>query len=291
MNGVRSDPRPPPPPESTVSPFLIAPRPWHRVPLLNVWADDLTMPQLLDRLDAEGGLVFTINPDHLYHLQSNAAFVAAYRSADYITVDSHYVDLALRWQGVGVAEKITGSDLMPAYCRRHAANPAVRIFLLGAAPGVAERARQALNTMAGRELVVGAHGPSMQFVDDEAEIERVLAMVRASGATALMLGLGAPKQEIWLARYRQALPGVRVLMGVGATIDYEAGEVQRAPVWMRRMGLEWAYRVLSEPRRYGMRYLRNARFLWWMAQARAGQYQDPFPHAGPAPRPYAGDRS
>jgi N-acetylglucosaminyldiphosphoundecaprenol N-acetyl-beta-D-mannosaminyltransferase len=271
------------------SPFAFAARPWRRVPLLNVWADDLTMEQLLDRLDAEGGLVFTINPDHLYHLQTSAAFVSAYRAADFVTVDSHYVWWALRWQGSGVAEKITGSDLMPAYCRRHAANPAVRIFLLGAKPGVARSAAERINAEAGRELVVGAHGPSMNFVDDPDEIEAVLAMVRASGATALMLGLGAPKQEIWLARHRAALPGVRVLMGVGATIDYEAGEVRRAPVWMRKLGLEWSYRVLTEPRRYGRRYLRNARFLWWMAQARAGQYQDPFPQAGPAPRPLPGE--
>lgn len=277
-------------PVSAARGFAIAVRPWRRVPLLNVWADDLTMPQLLERLDSDGGLVFTVNPDHLYHLQTSAAFVAAYRAADFITVDSHYVWWALRWQGAGVSEKITGSDLFPAYCRRHAANPAVRIFLLGAGPGVAQRARERINAMAGRELVVGAHGPSMNFVDDPGEVASVLDMVRASGATALMVGLGAPKQEIWLARHRAALPGVRVLMGIGATIDYEAGEVRRAPVWMRRLGLEWAYRVLSEPRRYGLRYLRNARFLWWMAQSRAGQYHDPYPHAGPAPRPPAGDR-
>ncbi|MFO1338052.1 MAG: WecB/TagA/CpsF family glycosyltransferase [Burkholderiaceae bacterium] len=271
--------------------FSIPARPWPRPPLLNVWADDLTMAELLDRLDTNGGLVFTVNPDHLYHLQTNAAFTAAYRQADFITVDSHYVHAAMRWLGAAVREKITGSDLMPAYCRRHAANPAVRVFLLGAAPGVAQRARERINAMAGRELVVGALGPSMRFVDDPAEIEAALALVRASGATALMVGLGAPKQEIWLARHRAALPGVRVLMGVGATIDYEAGEVRRAPVWMRRLGLEWAYRVLSEPRRYGLRYLRNARFLWWMAQARAGQYRDPFPDpfplAPPAPAPGA----
>jgi exopolysaccharide biosynthesis WecB/TagA/CpsF family protein len=130
----------------------------------------------------------------------------------------------------------------------------------------------------------------MDFVDKPDEIEAALAMVRASGATALMLGLGAPKQEIWLARYRAALPQVRVFIGVGATIDYEAGEVRRAPMWMRKLGLEWSYRVLTEPKRYGRRYLRNARFLWWMAQARAGQYHDPFPQAGPASRPLPGDR-
>lgn len=284
MNGARPNPSPPSRPQSPAPGFSIAPRPWPRVPLLNVWADDLTMPQLLDRLDAEGGLVFTVNPEHLYHLQNNAGFTAAYRSADFITVDSHYVWWALRWQGVGVAERITGSDLVPAYCRRHAANPAVRIFLLGAKPGVAQRARERLNAQAGRELVVGAHGPSMNFGDDPAEVEAVLAMVRDSGATTLLIGLGAPKQEIWLARHRQALPQVKVLMGVGATIDYEAGEVKRAPPWLRRVGLEWAYRVCTEPRRYGRRYLRNARFLWWMAQARVGQYRDPFPEAVPAPR-------
>jgi UDP-N-acetyl-D-mannosaminuronic acid transferase (WecB/TagA/CpsF family) len=100
-----------------------------------------------------------------------------------------------------------------------------------------------------------------------------------------MVGLGAPKQEIWLARHRHALPQLRVLMGIGATIDYEAGEVRRAPPLWRKLGMEWAYRVLSEPRRYAMRYLRSARFLWWMAQARAGQYRDPFPGAMPAPWP------
>lgn len=261
----------------------LSPRPWRRVPLLNVWADDLTQAELMDRLDAEGGLVFTVNPDHLWHLQHDAAFVAAYRSADFVTVDSHYVMAALRWQGQGVREKVTGSDFLPAYCQRHAANPAVRIFLLGAAPGVAEQARQRINARAGREIVVGALGPSMRFAEDAAETDAAIAQVRASGATALFLGLGAPRQEIWLARHRHRLPGVRVLVGVGATLDYEAGAVARAPVWMRRLGLEWAYRVLSEPRRYGRRYLRNSRFLWWMAQARAGQYRDPFPGIGPAP--------
>lgn len=265
--------------------FQIPRRAWPRRRLLNVWADDLSMDALLQHLDAEGGLVFTINPDHLWHLQNSAAFTAAYRQADFITVDSQYVHAAMHWLGQGVGATITGSDLMPAYCRRHAANPEVKIFLLGAKAGVAQRARERLNAQAGRELVVGAHGPSMNFVDDPAEIEAVLEMVRASGATALMVGLGAPKQEIWLARHRSALPAVKVLMGIGATIDYEAGEVRRAPAWLRRLKLEWAYRVFTEPRRYLMRYVRNGRFFWWMAQERAGQYRDPFPFARPAPSP------
>ncbi len=248
-----------------------------RQPLLNVWADDLSMPDLLARLGDRGGVVFTVNPDHLYHLQYNAAFAAAYKTADIITVDSHYVRAGLWAIGRRVVNRLPGSDIVPAFCRRYSQDPSIRIFLLGAKPGVAQRAREALNTQAGRELVVGAHGPSMQFVDDATEIDTVVDMINASGATVLLVGLGAPKQEVWIASVRDRLPRVRVLMGVGATIDYEAGEVRRAPTWLRRLGLEWTYRVGTEPRRYAMRYIRSARFVWWLALDLLGLYRDPFP--------------
>jgi exopolysaccharide biosynthesis WecB/TagA/CpsF family protein len=257
---------------------------WPRQPLLNVWADDLSMDDLLGRLASTGGVVFTVNPDHLYHLQYNPAFLSAYRSADIITVDSHYVRLALRILGRPVLNRLPGSDIVPAFCKRQASDPATRMFLLGARPGVAQTARESLNRKAGRELVVGAHGPSMNFVGDAAEIDAVVEMINASGANVLLVGLGAPKQEIWIASVRNRLPHVRVMMGVGATIDYEAGAVQRAPVWLRRLGLEWTYRVFTEPRRYLMRYVRSSRFLWWMLMDRLGRYKDPF-GGPPAPLP------
>ena len=255
---------------------------WTRQPLLNVWADDLSMDDLLDRMLTKGGVVFTVNPDHLYHLQYNAPFVAAYRSADIITVDSHYVRLALRLMGRPVANRLPGSDIVPAFCARSAGNPDVRIFLLGARPGVAQAARESMNRKAGREQVVGAHGPSMNFVNDASEIDAVLKMIEASGANVLLVGLGAPKQEIWISSVRRRLPQVRVMMGVGATIDYEAGAVQRAPMLLRRLGLEWTYRVATEPRRYLMRYVRSSKFFWWMLMDRLGRYKDPF---GNAPLP------
>ena len=252
-------------------------------PLLNVWADDLSMDQLLGRLATTGGVVFTVNPDHLYHLQYNAEFLRAYRSADIITVDSHYVRLAMRLVGRPVANRLPGSDIVPAFCARNAANPDVRIFLLGARPGVAQAAREAMNAKAGRDMVVGAHGPSMNFVNDAAEIEAVIELIAASGANVLFVGLGAPKQEIWIASVRHRLPQVRVMMGIGATIDYEAGAVKRAPMILRRLGLEWTYRVFTEPRRYLMRYVRSSRFLWWMLMDRIGYYKNPFA----TPRPLA----
>ncbi len=255
---------------------------WPRQPLLNVWADDLTMDDLLARLATSGGVVFTVNPDHLYHLQYNADFLRAYRSADIITVDSHYFRRALRVLGRPVLNRLPGSDIVPALCRRQAADPATRVFLLGARPGVAQTAREKMNAQAGRELVVGAHGPSMNFVNDPAEIDAVIQMIDASRATVLLVGLGAPKQEIWIANMRHRLPHVRVMMGVGATIDYEAGAVQRAPMWLRRIGMEWTYRVFTEPGRYLMRYVRSSRFLWWMLMDRIGRYRDPFHESAPS---------
>ena len=249
---------------------------WPRYPLLNIWADDLPMEGLFQRLTTEGGVVFTVNPDHLYHLQHDAKFLRAYRCADIITVDSHYVRLALRFMGHPVENRLPGSDIVPAFCAHQRSNPDTRIYLLGARPGVAQTAREIMNARAGRELVVGAHGPSMNFVDDPDEIDSVIAMIEASGANVLLVGLGAPKQEVWIANHRHRLPQVRVMMGVGATIDYEAGAVKRAPVWLRRLRLEWTYRVFTEPGRYLMRYVRSSRFVWWMFLDRLGRYKDPF---------------
>lgn len=249
-------------------------------PLLNARVDDRSLPELLDHLAAHGGVVHTINLDHYWHLQRNAAFAAAYRAADVVTCDSHYVQLALRWLGRPITHRITGSDLVPALCRDAARTGRFRVFLLGAKPGVAAQAMAAINAREGQEVVVGALGPSMRFVEDEAEIDAALAAITASGANVLCVGLGAPKQEIWMARVRQRLPGVRVLIGVGATLDYEAGAVRRAPPAWSRWKMEWLYRVLTEPGRYALRYARCLAFFLWVWQERFGLYRDPMTKEG-----------
>ena len=259
--------------------FRSRPRRWRRRRLLNVWVDDLTMSELLPNL--QSGVLFTLNLDHLYVLQRNADFVAAYRDADFVTADSNYVFWSLAWIGRRIREKISGSDVVPAFCSHYREDTDVKIFLLGAGPGIAQRACERMNKRAGREIVVGAHGPSMNFVNDEREISDVLAMINASGATALIVGLGAPKQEIWIHRYRGALEGVKIFMGVGATIDYEANAVKRAPKWMRH-GFEWLFRIATEPRRYSGRYVRDLEFFWLVFLDRFGLYRAPsFPEHRP----------
>jgi N-acetylglucosaminyldiphosphoundecaprenol N-acetyl-beta-D-mannosaminyltransferase len=248
-------------------------RRWHRSRILNAWVDSLTVQEIVEELDE--GILFTLNPDHLYHLQRNADFAAAYRKAALVSSDSKYVYWALGFLGRAIKQKSSGSDIVPAYWRHHAGNPEVSIFLLGARPGIADRARERINRLAGRDIVVGALGPSFNFVNDPDETARAIEMINASEATCLIVGLGAPKQEIWIDRNRSRLPGVKVYMGVGATIDYEAEAVKRAPDWMTRKGLEWVYRMATEPRRYWRRYTRTLEFFWLVLLDRFGLYRPP----------------
>ena len=248
-------------------------RRWHRSRILNAWVDSLTVQEIVEELDE--GILFTLNPDHLYWLQRNPDFAAAYRNASLVSSDSKYVYWGLGFLGRAIKQKSSGSDIVPAYWRHHAKNPTVKIFLLGAKPGVAEMARDRINGLAGRQIVVGAHGPSFNFVNDEEETAQAIDLINGSGATCLIVGLGAPKQEIWINRNRARMPGVKVYMGVGATIDYEAEAVRRAPGWMTRNGLEWIYRMTTEPRRYWRRYTRTLEFFWLVLLDRCGLYRAP----------------
>ncbi|MBY0583379.1 MAG: WecB/TagA/CpsF family glycosyltransferase [Sphingomonas sp.] len=258
--------------------------PWQRSRLLNAWVDSLTIAEIVERLDE--GTLFTLNPDHIYHLQRNPDFAAAYRSATLVSSDSKYVYWSLGLIGRAIKQKSSGSDIVPAYWRHHANNPAVSIFLLGAKEGVAEQARRRINGIAGREIVVGAHGPSFEFVNDPEEIASVIAMINASGATCVIVGLGAPKQEVWINKHRHLMPGVKVYMGVGAVIDYEAEAVKRAPGWMNRNGLEWVYRLSTEPRRYWRRYFRTLDFFWLVLLDGLRLYRPPaFAAPGNSPEP------
>jgi exopolysaccharide biosynthesis WecB/TagA/CpsF family protein len=248
-------------------------RRWQRSRILNAWVDSLTVEEIVEELNE--GILFTLNPDHLYWLQRNADFAAAYRKASLVSSDSKYVYWGLAFLGRAIKQKSSGSDIVPAYWRHHANNPAVRIFLLGAKPGIARMAQERINRLAGRDIVVGALGPSFNFVNDEQETAEAIEAINASGATCLIVGLGAPKQEIWIERNRALMPYIKVCMGVGATIDYEAEAVKRAPRWMTRNGLEWVYRMATEPRRYWRRYTRTLEFFWLVLLDRFGLYRPP----------------
>jgi len=157
--------------------------------------------------------------------------------------------------GTPIKEKISGSDFFPDFCRYHKDNEDIKIFLLGAKEGVALKAQEKLNTKLGREIIVGAHSPSFGFEKNEQKCLEIIEKINNSGATVLAVGVGAPKQEKWIYKYKDKLPNIKIFLAIGATIDFESGNKPRAPKWVTEMGLEWLHRLLSEPKRLWKRYL------------------------------------
>jgi exopolysaccharide biosynthesis WecB/TagA/CpsF family protein len=247
-----------------------------QVHLLNINVHNIAMIELLDKLRL-GGTVFTPNVDHLVKLQHNQEFYQAYQGADYMVCDSKVLMYAARFLKTPIQEKISGSDLFPAFYTYYKHEQSVKIFLLGSAPGIAERARQKINAKVGRDIVVAAHSPSFGFEMNEEECKKIVRLINNSGATVLAIGVGAPKQELWLMRYRDQLHNIKTFLAIGATIDFEAGNVKRSPRWMSEVGLEWLYRVICEPRRLWKRYLiHDLPFFWLILQQRLSLYRNPW---------------
>jgi N-acetylglucosaminyldiphosphoundecaprenol N-acetyl-beta-D-mannosaminyltransferase len=150
--------------------------------------------------------------------------------------------------------------------------PPLRVFLLGAAPGVAERAAEQIHSQWPGVHVVSCYSPALGFEKSDEQNDAILERIAAAKCDLLVVGLGAPKQELWVSQHRERI-AARAALCVGATIDFLAGEKRRAPVWMRRTGLEWLHRMASEPRRLAGRYLRDAiqlpRLMWQEFRAAA----------------------
>lgn len=224
-----------------------------KVELLGMDFDNLSRYELLESLSK--GVVFTPNVDHLMKLRSDPEFAAVYRKADFKICDSQILMYASKFLGKPLKEKLSGADLFPWFCEHHRYNNDVKVFLLGGREGVAKRAQARVNTRIGRQIVVGEYSPPYGFERSPEECRKVLDVIERSGANVVAVCLGAPKQEKWIAQYCDSLPTVDIFMAVGAVVDFEAGEKPRAPRYVSELGLEWLYRLLSEPKRLWRRYL------------------------------------
>lgn len=251
------------------------------VKILNVEIDNLTTQELLNQL--ESGVVYTPNVDHLVKLQHDTSFMEVYQDADYKVCDSKILMYGARFLGQPLKEKVSGSDFFPAFYEFHRDNPAITIFLLGAMEGVAAKAQEKINQKVGREIIVGTYSPPYGFEKDEQECQKIIDMVNASGATVLAVGVGAPKQEKFIHAFREQFSGIRIFLAIGATIDFEAGNVNRAPKWMSNLGIEWLYRLTAEPQRLWKRYLlEDPQFVWLLLLQKFNIYRDPLAQKNPA---------
>ena len=213
--------------------------------MLGVRVDCLDMRATLDRIETlvgAGGLhlVATVNPEFIMRARRDPEFARVLESADLCLADGTGVVWAARRQGCSLSSPVTGTDLIPplaALC----AKQGFRLFLLGAEPGVAADLAARLRT-AHPELAVAAHAGS----PDASADEETVSLIRAHRTQVLLVAFGAPKQELWIDRLKDRI-GAPVGIGVGGAFDYLTGRVPRAPVWMRRAGLEWLYRLLHQP--------------------------------------------
>ncbi len=239
-----------------------------RVRVGRVWLDAITSPQALDRIAGlvgarRGGAVFTPNVDHVVTAEDDLAFRAAYAEASLALPDGQALVWATRFLGTPVPEKVSGSDLVWPLLER-AATAGWRIYLLGGAAGAAEAVGERIERELGGAICgVDAPRVSLEGGPDEAE---VIERVRRARPDLVLVALGSPKQERFIGRALPALAPA-VAMGVGASLDFLAGRVPRAPGWISRAGLEWLFRLSLEPRRLAHRYLvKDPRFLAVLAR-------------------------
>ncbi|MCG8461845.1 MAG: WecB/TagA/CpsF family glycosyltransferase, partial [Holophagales bacterium] len=197
------------------------------------------------------------NPDCLNIAWSDRDYTRALETADRVYADGIGLRIAARWTNRPLRDNVNGTDMFPRLCRQ-ARRRGLSLFLLGARPGVAERAAR---LMCERFPGLKIAGTRDGYFSSREEAE-VCAEIRRSGADLVLVGLGAPRQDLWLQRHRAEL-GDAVLMGVGGLFDFYSGRISRAPAAWRELGLEWLWRLKQEPKRLWRRYLvGNPLFLW-----------------------------
>jgi heptosyltransferase-2 len=232
-----------------------------RLRLLNIPVDAVTYDDWLKQIqawinskDERCRQVCTVNPEMLMIARKDSLFRSILQRADLCVPDGVGLLWAARHVGRPLPARVTGSDGVPRIAEA-AAHHGWRIFLLGAAPGVAEQAANALRERYAGLQIVGTESGSPSPEDEDALVEQI----NASGADILFVAYGAPEQEKWIARNLPRLRS-RMAMGIGGTLDFIAGVVPRAPAVMQRMGLEWLFRLWIQPWRF-WRMLRLPRFV------------------------------
>lgn len=200
----------------------------------------------------DGGQVVTVNSDILLQAQRDPELAAIISDAYLVTADGMPILWLSRIIGHPLKERVTGADLTTSLCA-NSASFGLRLFFLGAQPGVAERAREKALEKWPDAHIVGTYSPTPEELMNPESSHRIVRLINESNANVVLVAFGAPKQERWISRHITETDAP-VMIGVGASLDFLAGSVPRAPEWMQKVGVEWFFRLLSEPRRLWKRY-------------------------------------
>lgn len=237
------------------------------ITILDVPVHQVTMAQTLahvERFLETPGLdqIATVNPEFVMAAQKDGEFLTVLQQAALCIPDGVGLLWAARVLGQRLPERVAGSELV-YHLAQLAAEKKHRLFLLGAAPGVAEEAAAVLQHHYPNLIVAGTYAGSPDTAENEAIVQRI----NDSAADLLFVAYGAPRQDKWIARNREKLPTVRVAMGVGGALDFITGRSIRAPQWVQKLGLEWLHRLYHEPWRW-RRMLALPRFAFHIVKTR-----------------------
>lgn len=236
-----------------------------RVPFGRIHVDNVSFDGAIESIvalcrEGNGGTVLTPNVDHVVMAETDDALKAAYDGASLSLADGKPLIWLANAMNRPLPGKVSGSDLMRPLVRR-AAVEGLSCFFFGGMEGIAQRAADILQRENPALKVAGTYCPPFGFEKDAKKDAEAVDVVVQAKPDLLFIALGAPKQELWMHKHRAALAPA-VGLGIGASLDFIAGTVKRAPPWMSNAGLEWAYRLGQEPKRMFDRYIvRDSAFV------------------------------
>lgn len=226
-------------------------------PLLNTYVNNVDMKETIGAIesmikDGDKHYVVAINVDVVMKIEEDAYLKEITDNADMVLVDGKPLVWISEWYKKPVKAKISGSDIVPILCQT-AAKKGYSIFIIGGKDGIAEQAKKKLEEKHHGIKIVGTYAPPFGFEKDERELDKINKMISEAQPDLLIVCFGCPKQEKWIYENYQKYDA-KVSVCAGATVDFLAGNVSRAPKWMSEHGFEWLYRFLQEPKRLFKRY-------------------------------------
>lgn len=228
-----------------------------KIPFLNTAVNNCSMNDCLDEIEEmihsdKKSYVVAVNVDVIIKIESDTELKKIVDDADMVLVDGKPLIWIAKKHKLPISEKISGSDMVPLLCERAAQN-GNSIFILGGKEGIAEQAKRKLEEMYPTIKIVGTYAPPLGFEKSEAELRKINDAINQVNPDILLACLGCPKQEKFIYSNIEKY-NAKVSICAGATVDFLAGSVKRAPKWMSEHGLEWLYRFFQEPKRLFKRY-------------------------------------
>ena len=227
------------------------------VDFLGIRLNNMTSQEILDHVDfcVQRGTpvqIVGVNVDQALRVIEDKYSHQIFDDAEIVFTDGKPIIWMAKWLKRPIVEKVSGPDLMLLLCER-AAQKKYKIFLLGAGPGVAAKAAENLERDYPGLECVGTYSPPFGFEKDPEEMQKIVTMLKESGADQLFVGMGSPKQDVFIYENMKEY-GIPVSYSMGAALDFIGGSVKRAPKWMSDHGLEWFHRLLQNPKRLYKRY-------------------------------------